>query len=274
MLDLHEITELENKWEIYNRNKNKNISKNILMAVLLVIMFILFFIFLLLYFYNLGASNLEASIRTSNEQVKKMVNDKKVELEKKKILEKKLLEKENIQTDKKTNDVKVVNDSKKDQIALTVQNIDTKKYNPTNTVINNTTNQTNKIIKNVPKQVKVETIVINDISEPMIEENISEEKVDNLDYLIIKYNETKSIYFALDIAQAYYDKKDYQNARKWALIANKQDSNNEKSWIMFAKSSYKLGLKEQAINSLNNYLNGSDSVEIKKVLMSIKQDKL
>ncbi|BAF70118.1 tetratricopeptide repeat protein [Nitratiruptor sp. SB155-2] len=59
---------------------------------------------------------------------------------------------------------------------------------------------------------------------------------------------------ALIIAQKFYEQKKYENALKWSLKANELNKKSEKSWILFAKSMYKLGQKEKALQTLQFYL--------------------
>lgn len=75
---------------------------------------------------------------------------------------------------------------------------------------------------------------------------------------------------ALTLSDEYYKKGDYQKALKWAINANSIDAKNEKSWILFAKSSYKLGRKQDAINALENYAKTSGSDAAKSLLRQLR----
>ena len=124
------------------------------------------------------------------------------------------------------------------------------------------------------KNIETNTIVITDLNSTATPKVESKKELDDLEYVKLKFAETKSIYFALDIADIYYSKGDFKNAREWALTANKLDVKNDKSWIMFAKASYKLGLKEQAISALTNFLETNHSIKAKKTLEFIKEGRL
>lgn len=88
------------------------------------------------------------------------------------------------------------------------------------------------------------------------------------------YNETGSIYFAIELSKQYYLMADYSNARKWSIIANQKDKANEETWILFAKASYKLGQKEQALNALTNYNKDVNSTKVNKLIEQIKGNTL
>jgi hypothetical protein len=79
---------------------------------------------------------------------------------------------------------------------------------------------------------------------------------------------------ALTLSEEYYKNSDYQKALKWAVSANSIDSKNEKSWILFAKSSYKLGRKQDAINALDNFAKTGGSDQIRALLRQLKADEL
>ncbi len=74
-----------------------------------------------------------------------------------------------------------------------------------------------------------------------------------------QFAQTKDIGIAIIIAQEYYRQKLYPLAIKWSLKANNIDKNNEDSWLIFAKSMYKMGKKETALNALRIYYKKSHS---------------
>lgn len=65
-----------------------------------------------------------------------------------------------------------------------------------------------------------------------------------------RFEATRSIEYAIEIAQKSYDSNEYGKAIKWALIANDIDKNSIDSWVIFAKSNYKIGRKNDAITAL------------------------
>ena len=90
----------------------------------------------------------------------------------------------------------------------------------------------------------------------------------SLETLIEDFHRNNDIGIALLIARRYYAKGDFANAAKWSLIANNLDKNNEESWLLYAKSSYKLGKKERALTALKIYYNRSRS---KRAYILLKQ---
>jgi len=71
------------------------------------------------------------------------------------------------------------------------------------------------------------------------------------------------------LAEEYYLNKNYNESNKWALIANNIDAGNEKSWLWFAKSKYKLGHKDDAILALKAYLKNNKSSAVESLLNQI-----
>jgi tetratricopeptide (TPR) repeat protein len=89
-----------------------------------------------------------------------------------------------------------------------------------------------------------------------------------------RYDKNPNLPTALAISIEYYKTKDYQKALNWAINANALDSKNEKSWILFAKASYKLGKKTDAVNALENFVKTSPSDNAKATLNQIKNNEL
>lgn len=270
MLNLHEVIELENKWLAYINKKKK--KKYFILYVLLAIFFVLILLSIIFYAYSKGASELEMNVKKSNQEIKRQIDEKKVKIEKEKILENKTkIENKIIEPIKEEKLVvkenKMIDDNSDEILTLNIMNIDVKN----STLKKSQETPQKQIIKAIPKTVNTGNIVITDLNTKTLD---TKEELNDLKYLKLKFAETNSIYFALDIANTYYSKAKYKDARDWALTANKINPKNDDSWILFAKSSYKLGFKEQAINSLNNYLKNSNSKKIKDALDLIKKGQL
>lgn len=73
---------------------------------------------------------------------------------------------------------------------------------------------------------------------------------------------------ALQIAQIYYNKRDYINASSWAKKANEVNKEKEGAWILYAKSQYKRGKKSEAKKVLNLFLNYKASPTASSLLKS------
>jgi predicted Zn-dependent protease len=95
---------------------------------------------------------------------------------------------------------------------------------------------------------------------------IETQEVNSIKYLKERFDKSHNIIFALMLADEYYIAKNYQESNKWAIIANTIDADNEKSWILFAKSKVKLGKKEDAISALEAYLKNNKA---NKVVQSV-----
>lgn len=133
--------------------------------------------------------------------------------------------------------------------------------------------------KNTPKvkkEVKKEPIIKNTSKEQETSDSnhsagikIVMKNIDAITYLKDKFNEKHSIVFALMLCKEYYQKKDFTNSLKWSIIANDIDSTNERSWIWFAKSKYRLNKKQDAIKALKAYLKTNSSDSVKSLLHDI-----
>ncbi len=98
---------------------------------------------------------------------------------------------------------------------------------------------------------------------------IETKEVNSLQYLKERFEKTHNIVFALMLSEEYYKNKNYSESNKWALIANNMESENEKSWILFAKSKFKLGQKEDAVIALQAYLKSNKSKAAQGLLNQI-----
>ena len=89
-----------------------------------------------------------------------------------------------------------------------------------------------------------------------------------------KFSRSKNSRDALLLAKAFYREQNYKESERWALEANKLDSNLDESWIVFAQAKAKLGKKSEAINILAMYYKRTKSLKVKAVLEKIKMRKL
>ncbi|SFV67920.1 Transformation system protein [hydrothermal vent metagenome] len=89
-----------------------------------------------------------------------------------------------------------------------------------------------------------------------------------------KFFKSKKPRDALLLAKAFYREKKYKESNKWALEANKLNSNLDESWIIFAQSKAKMGKKNEAIKILAMYYRKSKSPEVRAVIEKIKMEKL
>lgn len=104
--------------------------------------------------------------------------------------------------------------------------------------------------------------------------NIETKTVSRTELLEDRFKRNADFETALGLSEEYYKIGEYQKALKWAISANSLDSKNERSWVLFAKSSYKLGRKQDAINALENFTKTSDSEQARILLRQIKAGEL
>ncbi len=127
-----------------------------------------------------------------------------------------------------------------------------------------------------PQQVQQPIPVVQKREEPKVVPKIFMETKNTgiTEMLQDRYDKNPNLATALAISIEYYKTKDYQKSLNWAINANALDSKNEKSWIMFAKASYKLGKKTDAVNALENFVKTSPSDSAKATLNQIKNNEL
>ncbi|MDR2151435.1 MAG: hypothetical protein LBO72_01325 [Helicobacteraceae bacterium] len=101
---------------------------------------------------------------------------------------------------------------------------------------------------------------------------VSFQRVDGVSDLVNAFNRQPNYSKAVDIAEFYLKQNDFQNAYDWALKANELNGNDERSWAVFAKASYKMGHRDRAINALKGYLNAKSSANLSKLLYQIERD--
>lgn len=127
---------------------------------------------------------------------------------------------------------------------------------------------TNNIMPLAPVSSNVETKPsINISSEKITKEREIELKIDD-------FKTTNSYDTAIEIAEYYFSIKDYVNSIKWALNAseaNSQGKTKAQSFIVYAKSLYASGKKDEAIDVLNKYISKTNSRDAIEALKNIRQ---
>ncbi len=74
------------------------------------------------------------------------------------------------------------------------------------------------------------------------------------------------------LSKKYYKKGDYQSALKWAKNANIQNNKKPDSWIMSAKSLYKLGKRKEALKILKIYYNYRKDKEVLRLIKAYSEN--
>lgn len=112
----------------------------------------------------------------------------------------------------------------------------------------------------LPKKVKIDIQVSN--------------SKDELGTLKEEFATTNNAVYALEIAKINFSKSNYQEALKWALIANEIDNKLEEAWTIFAKSKYKLNQKSDALRALKEYNKTAKKQSIETLIKQIESDTL
>lgn len=91
-------------------------------------------------------------------------------------------------------------------------------------------------------------------------QSLSKEKM--IEFKEADFRNTKDYDTAIYIAKFYYDAKNYDKSIQWALNASNADSRGKQkteSFIIYAKSLYFSGKKEQGIEVLTNYISSTNA---------------
>lgn len=106
-----------------------------------------------------------------------------------------------------------------------------------------------------------------------VENFMSVKKVTDVTEMIRLYNKEENYNVAIKIAQTYYADGKYKKSMFWAKKANMLNHEDEKAWILYAKSEYMQGHKEKAKNILKLYLDNAVSTNAKSLLLNWTQGK-
>ena len=118
----------------------------------------------------------------------------------------------------------------------------------------------------VPKAVKPAAPAVREESEPREMLIQRDDDMKDIQDVIARFKKNKNPALSLFVAKRYYKIGNYQQAYNYALITNELDNNIEDSWLIFAKSLYKLDQKDMAIKTLKAYIQESSSVKAKITL--------
>lgn len=85
------------------------------------------------------------------------------------------------------------------------------------------------------------------------------------------YRNRPSYETALAVARDFYARSNFADAAVWAKKANQLNREEEEAWLLYAKSYYAQGRKNEAIGVLELYLNYKDSRAAMELLRTWKQ---
>lgn len=88
---------------------------------------------------------------------------------------------------------------------------------------------------------------------------------------IITFQNNPTYETALTIARDYYTKQNFVDAVAWAKKANQLNRESEEAWLLYTKSYYALGQKNDAIGILQLYMNYRNSKTVSELLHTWKE---
>lgn len=308
MLNMYEIIELENKYNEYKKRITRKRSFLFLSIGFFSCLFVLLFVIFINFFSKQNTTKENIVFKKENPIIQDELTKNIIKKEKEKILQSKITNIVAKQNAEKINEnsikqyKKIQEEYKKLSNNIKLKQEKLPRFEIKSIEVKNSTKKSKQdssnlkpiIIKDIktPKEVFVNAnleisqsnldnkVDENNNSNIIIKESVVKNsqnkniKSSDINELLNNYNDTRSIYFALELSKQYYLVKDYDNSRKWSIIANQIDKSNEESWILFAKASYKLGQKEQALNALTNYNKEINSIKINKLIEQIKGNSL
>ncbi len=123
------------------------------------------------------------------------------------------------------------------------------------------------VLKSIEKKRVVLSVKETTAPLPKRQNLLKSSTVTDLERWIQKYNKRESYTAAVNIASMYYKKSNYVESLKWAKKANQLDKEQERAWLLYAKSLYAQGQNEKAIKVLNFYLEYKESVGVRSLLV-------
>ena len=129
------------------------------------------------------------------------------------------------------------------------------------------------VVKAAVAEPKEETAVV-EVAEkaapkPAIEMKLSTNSLENM---LEEYEQKPTYQRALNIADIYFDRGDFNQCAVWAKKANLLQKDDAAAWIMFARAEYAKGKKAKAIRILELFLNNKNSVEAESLLLTWRQE--
>lgn len=267
---MHNIHELEKKWLRY---KIKSYIPSVLITLSITILAVLY----------ISVNNKEILNKKNIEIIKEVVTAK-VELHKAPLpTPTKIITKQNNEPS-----IEITSEKQSEKIILTpsldfikkLRSDSTESYSHQNfSNTNNSNFQKQKREENykVTPQELVEEVVEDDTVEPKIEKKtltiFKKETQADIEHVIKRFKKNNNPALSLFVAKKYYKIGEYKKAYNYALLTNQIDNNIEQSWIIFFKSLVKINQKDKAIETLNKYIEHSDSSNAKVLLDDIKSGK-
>ena len=128
------------------------------------------------------------------------------------------------------------------------------------------------VLEENPVNTQTNTKVQKDIQTSVITIN-RKEASDDINNVIKRFKVNNNPVLSLFISKKYYELGDYPQAYNYALITNQINRDIEASWIIFTKSLVKLDKRDQAIQTLKDYIKDSNSNSARILLEEIQSGK-
>lgn len=125
----------------------------------------------------------------------------------------------------------------------------------------------------IEKQEEKETIVKTQSSTVSVKPVISVKNIDYANKLLLEFQKSEEYEPALNLAKHFFGKEMFEKAVYWAKIASRKQPFQDRPWILFAQSKVRLGKVNEAINSLELYLQYYSSADVQVLLEKIKKEK-
>ncbi|WP_457748104.1 hypothetical protein [Sulfurimonas sp.] len=95
----------------------------------------------------------------------------------------------------------------------------------------------------------------------------------DINEIIKRFKKNNNPALSLFIAKKYYEMGDYHQSYNYALITNQINKEIEASWLIFSRSLVKLGKRDMALKTLQEYIQSSHSSNARILLNDIRSGK-
>ena len=243
---MYDIKELETKWKLYQSKRRRPLYIGVSLFVLL--LFFVYYVYVMKYNISsfVSKSGFHHSQTTAVEQIhtakvsRVLLNDTIINIEKKEKVDKL----RNVAPVEPIEEIPILEEQ--------TQIVDNRKSSYTG-------KQIHKATKRQRKHKKINLHIV---------ETTSVRAYKDVER---RFYQTHDIADSLFLAKGYYSHRNYKKAEYWALQTNRINQNIEESWIIFAKSKWKQGQKNEAIRILESYLKRARSKAARNLLEKLKK---
>lgn len=126
-----------------------------------------------------------------------------------------------------------------------------------------------KIVLEPPKQDMKDFTLNEELKAPSETKKVLNMSVKSLgleESLLKSFRSNNTFKTAYDLAQYYFEAKEYPKAIAWSKEASKLEPTSDKPWIIYAKAKFHLGDKTEAVRALELFLSYASSKEAQELL--------